>query len=451
MLRRKLLLDLDIRFGTAGHSELSVIWPALIAADRIAASPAVAYVRRQAPGAVRDALTTGSAGDALAQHDEVWSFLLGHPRREALAPVVREALLRQALGLLEAAPHGDRAVLFARISAAYRARGGSGRAGVPRSVPELRTRLVSSGHHRSYEEVARSAAGAKVAVARARRVAARGRGVLARAERLGLQRRYRRSLRAPMDPELAVFAAYWYRGCQCNPRAVYEEARRLGPRARGVDRHGGRGREPPRRPGPRGRGHPGVLRRLARAAVLVNNVNFPNDVVKRPGAVHLMTHHGTPLKRMGTDVTTGPRDLAPLAAARGALGLQRLVESVLDGGWSSGCSPAATRRSRSATRATTCSPGPATRRRPQPAKLGIGPGQRVVLHAPTHRDYRPDWAPTLDVAALADGLGSDVVVLDRRHYFYGTQPGMDHRTARAACATSPTTRASSGSASPPTC
>ena len=32
---------------------------------------------------------------------------------------------------------------------------------------------------------------------------------------------------------------------------------------------------------------------LARARVFVNNVNFPNQFVKRPGAVMVQTHHGT--------------------------------------------------------------------------------------------------------------------------------------------------------------
>ena len=45
---------------------------------------------------------------------------------------------------------------------------------------------------------------------------------------------------------------------------------------------------------------------LARARYFVNNVNFPNHLVKRPGTVHVMTHHGTPLKRMGLDLQDTP-------------------------------------------------------------------------------------------------------------------------------------------------
>jgi CDP-glycerol glycerophosphotransferase len=51
--------------------------------------------------------------------------------------------------------------------------------------------------------------------------------------------------------------------------------------------------------------------------------------------------------------------------------------------------------------------------------LGIAPGQRVILLAPTHREYRGGYEPTTDVERLAEGLGDDYVVLARLHYFYG--------------------------------
>src|SRR5204863_7015257 len=49
-----------------------------------------------------------------------------------------------------------------------------------------------------------------------------------------LRRHYRARLREPLDPALAVFAAYWYRGYACNPRAIHERARELVPGLRGV-------------------------------------------------------------------------------------------------------------------------------------------------------------------------------------------------------------------------
>lgn len=52
-------------------------------------------------------------------------------------------------------------------------------------------------------------------------------------------------------------------------------------------------------------------------------------------------------------------------------------------------------------------------------RLGIAPGRRAVLYAPTHRDYEASWTPRLDLATLAERLGDDTVLLVRGHYFYG--------------------------------
>lgn len=126
------------------------------------------------------------------------------------------------------------------------------------------------------------------------------------------EQRYRRALSGPVDPRLAVFSAYWDRGVACNPAAI---ARRLAALAPDIHQVWVVSRDraallPP------GTDHvvPGTRRYwevMARAKYLVNNVNFPDAVVKRPGAVHLQTHHGTPLKRMGLDQLDFP------AAAKG--------------------------------------------------------------------------------------------------------------------------------------
>ncbi|WP_162907212.1 CDP-glycerol glycerophosphotransferase family protein [Allorhizocola rhizosphaerae] len=42
-------------------------------------------------------------------------------------------------------------------------------------------------------------------------------------------------------------------------------------------------------------------RALARAKWTFDNANFRDEVVKRPGSVHVQTHHGTPLKLTGVD------------------------------------------------------------------------------------------------------------------------------------------------------
>ena len=118
----------------------------------------------------------------------------------------------------------------------------------------------------------------------------------------------RRSAARPLDPNLAVFAAYWGAAYSCNPRAIYEKARELAPWIRGVWVVK-RGSEHVLPDGVEYvvEGSSEYYRLMARATYFVNNVNFPNDIVKRRGQVHLQTHHGTPLKTMGMDLVNAKR------------------------------------------------------------------------------------------------------------------------------------------------
>ncbi|MEU1460985.1 CDP-glycerol glycerophosphotransferase family protein [Streptomyces sp. NPDC005727] len=236
---------------------------------------------------------------------------------------------------------------------------------------------------------------------------------------------YRRALSRPVDPEMAVFAAYWERGVACNPAAI---AARLGELAPHIRRVWVVNKEnaallPP------GTDHviPGTRRyweTLATAKYLTNNVNFPNAVVKRSGAVHLQTHHGTPLKRMGLDQRDHP------AAAKG-LDFAALLARVDKWDYSVSSNSHSTRMWERAypARYTSLDHGyprndvfytsGAAEVRAARERLGIAPGATAVLYAPTHRDYEAGFTPRLDLAALADRLGDNTVLLVRAHYFYG--------------------------------
>ncbi|MFE2988245.1 CDP-glycerol glycerophosphotransferase family protein [Streptomyces sp. NPDC059262] len=237
--------------------------------------------------------------------------------------------------------------------------------------------------------------------------------------------RYRRELRRPVDPYLAVFSAYWDRGMACNPAAIAAKVTELAPRIHQVwvvsAAHA------PLLPPGTDHVVPGSRRYwevMARAAYLVNNVNFPNAVVKRPEAVHVMTHHGTPLKRMGLDQIEYP------TASKG-LNFRQLLARVDKWDYSVTSNSHSTRmweraypahyvpleygypRNDVFYRAT------AADIRAVRDRLGIAPGRRAVLYAPTHRDYEASWTPRLDLATLAERLGEDTVLLVRGHYFYG--------------------------------
>ncbi|MFF5855514.1 CDP-glycerol glycerophosphotransferase family protein [Streptomyces sp. NPDC012751] len=252
--------------------------------------------------------------------------------------------------------------------------------------------------------------------------------VRTRKRKLGAQlrdHRYRRALSRPLDPRLAVFAAYWDRGVACNPAAIAAKLAELAPHIRRVwvVSKENAALLPP------GTDHvvPGTRRyweTLATAAFLTNNVNFPNAVVKRPGAVHLQTHHGTPLKRMGLDQMDHP------AAAQG-LDFAALLARVDKWDYSVSANSHSTRMWQRAypSRFTSLDYGyprndvfytaDARAVRAARDRLGIAPGRTAVLYAPTHRDYEAGFTPRLDLAALADRLGDNTVLLVRAHYFYG--------------------------------
>jgi CDP-glycerol glycerophosphotransferase len=237
--------------------------------------------------------------------------------------------------------------------------------------------------------------------------------------------------RAPVDPNVAVFAAYWYRGYACNPRAIYEKLRELVPSARGVwvvdAKHA---RTFPAEIPHVIAGTRSYYRALARAKHFVNNVGWPHEVVKRPGTIHVHTYHGTPLKTMGLDLRQ-----AHVASRR--MNFDRLVERA--GKWdfivsSNPFSSEIWHRVTPGNYETlevgyprndvlvNATGADVARIR---AELGIPPGTKAVLFAPTHREYRDDYVPTVEVERVAAELGEDFVVMVRTHYFYADQARED--------------------------
>ncbi|MGH3011429.1 MAG: CDP-glycerol glycerophosphotransferase family protein [Gaiellaceae bacterium] len=251
-----------------------------------------------------------------------------------------------------------------------------------------------------------------------------GRKVSRRGRRALLQRYYAVQLRAPMEPNLAVFAAYWYRGYSCNPRAIYEKLREEAPWVRGVWVVEKRfaGSFPPEIEHVIA-GTRDYYRLIARARYFVNNVNFPNEFVKRKGTVHVQTHHGTPLKTMGLD-------LKGAYTASKRMNFDRLLRRAARWDYSISSNELSTRiwkrvypvpfetleigypRNDALVNAIQ---GDIDRIR---GELGIASGQCAILFAPTHREYQETYIPPLDLERLARELGPDYVILMRAHYLY---------------------------------
>ncbi|MCX4969713.1 bifunctional glycosyltransferase family 2 protein/CDP-glycerol:glycerophosphate glycerophosphotransferase [Streptomyces sp. NBC_00654] len=242
---------------------------------------------------------------------------------------------------------------------------------------------------------------------------------------------YRADLHRPLDPDLAVYGAYWNRGVACNPAAIHAEARELVPHIRGLWVVSSRYRD---------RVPPGIeyviegsrayWRAMATATYLINNSSFPGGFTKRPGQRYLQTHHGTPLKTMGLDQRSYP-------ALTNGISFEKILAHADQWDFSLSANPHTTEiwdrvypssyehldlgHPRNDIFFTATRDRIAKLR----AGLGIAPGQTALLYAPTHRDYRRGFVPRLDLDRFTRELGPQYVVLVRAHYFYGRSAGLE--------------------------
>ncbi|MFF4208116.1 CDP-glycerol glycerophosphotransferase family protein [Streptomyces sp. NPDC001796] len=244
---------------------------------------------------------------------------------------------------------------------------------------------------------------------------------------------YRRMLRLlPVRKGTVVFESHLGRQYSDSPRAIYEELRRRGAPITPIWSYAG---EKPK-------GFPAdvqlvrrwswpYLRALAQAEFWIDNQGFPLRLPKRPETTYIQTWHGSALKRMGFDepslrvtseqeqrvyqealdrfdhfVVRGEHDVRTLARA------YRIPdEKLLRTGYP---------RNDALVRAaqTPETRDPAVRELAQ--RLGIAPGKRVVLYAPTFRANREgrlrEFEFPFDVERFADRFGEDCVLLVRAHY-----------------------------------
>ncbi|MER8220201.1 CDP-glycerol glycerophosphotransferase family protein [Streptomyces sp. NPDC094143] len=389
---------------------------ALLLADRVACLPHVAYEDRRLRPASLPPVTPEQRYGLAARYESLLDLASG---RRAAHTVLYDVMVRDCLRTFARGGMEEKVAreFFRRASLAALRRRPEGYRH-PAGLEGVRRSLLQEGaygRYRAFQAVNRTRRTARSAVrARRRQVGAKLR-----------DHQYRRALGRPVNQHLAVFSAYWNRGVACNPAAIAAKLAALAPQIHPVWVVSAENAAllPP------GTDHvvPGTRRYwevLATAKYLVNNVNFPNAVVKRPDAIHVQTHHGTPLKRMGLDQMAYP------AAAQG-LDFQALLERIDKWDFSVSANSHTTRMWERAypSRYVSLDHGyprndvyytaGAAEIRAVRDRLGIARGRRAVLYAPTHRDYEAGWTPRLDLAALADRLGDDTVLLVRGHYFYG--------------------------------
>ena len=427
IMRRSYLLGLGVSFGRGYYEDISVTYPALLAAPRLRYLDRSCYTyRRGRPGAITSTASAKHA-DAFAQYDAIFAFLDRRP--SPLHPAVFERTVRQALTVYDTpglVPQELRGAFFARITdhiARHRPPGHR----FPRGARGVPYRLAARGARRSYDELRRTR--------ELPRAARRGTAALAPAVKRAVRGSARYTAfsafrRLPVDENLAVYAAYWHRGYACNPAAIYEKARELAPQIHGVWVVETRAQAAAL---PAGVPHvllntPAYLRLMATAKYFVNNVNFPHTMGKRAGTVHLQTQHGTPVKSMGMDLRAYP-------VAADGMDFERLREAVARWDYLVSPNPHTSEHFSRAfpgryelletgyprnDRLATATPEECAAVR---GALGIADGQHAVLYAPTHREGRGGYLPLLDLPELARRLGPGYTVLVRTHYFHTGGPG----------------------------
>src|SRR5581483_6991504 len=427
VVRRDYLLGLDVSFGGGYYEDISVTYPLLLAASSLAyLDRPVYHYRRQREGAITNTPSPKHL-DVFEQYDAIFAFLDRRPDLADLRRLVFDRTVKQALTLYGTpglVPEALRREYFARAADHFRRHRPEGY----RHPPGLR-----GVQYRLVEREAQAAYDALLPAADLRRGLRGGVPALRRAGRSAARYGFYQScLRLPMDEHLAVYAAYWYRGYACNPAAIYRKMRELAPAVRGVWVVSSRERAlelPPEVPYVV-EGTPAYYRAMATAKYLVNNVNFPHTMSKRPGSVHVQTQHGTPLKTLGLDLRDHPE-------AAAGMDFDRLLEHVAR--WDYLVSP----NPHSTEVFSRVYPGsyeiletgyPRNDRfaHPDPdeiarlrRELDIPEGSTAVLYTPTHREQHAAYVPQLDVDALAAELGPSYTLLVRAHYFYDGGAGAE--------------------------
>ncbi|HLL33802.1 MAG TPA: CDP-glycerol glycerophosphotransferase family protein, partial [Streptomyces sp.] len=333
-------------------------------------------------------------------------------RAHALFDQLFAAVLRTA-GHPRRLPPRSRRAFFRRASRLYRRHRPAGHR-TPGGSLGVQHRLLATGTYTAF----RVLRGAKESAVRAGERLPQPRGLRTRLF-------YRRRLRRPLDPHLAVYCAYWGRGYACNPAAIHAKARELAPHIRSVFLvEPGQAHTVPKDVDHAVIGSRRYWEVLARAKYLVNNANFAEGVVKRPGSVHVQTQHGTPLKKMGIDQSTYPVVAAQTGSFAKLLGRVDRWDYNLSSNshstqmWERAFPGAYEQLEYGYPRNDVYYTATAADVARVRAELGVPEGKTAVLYAPTHRDWHTGFETGLDLEAFCEEAGEDVVVLLRAHYFY---------------------------------
>ncbi|MER5520966.1 CDP-glycerol glycerophosphotransferase family protein [Streptomyces sp. NPDC002763] len=410
--RRDFVAENGFRFPPGYYEDTPWTFPVLLGAGRIATLDRICLNYRQRRQGNILSTTSRKHFDVHDQYRRVFEFVDSRPELAGWRPYLHRKMGEHCLDILakpDRLPPAAKGEFFRRTAELYRA-----------YRPEGADLGVLGGSYASYrlrEQAGRIGRESGRQALRVRRAA----GARARHALTGL------GGHRALDEQLVLYSASSHRGLLGDPAAVYRKAREIAPGLRGVwvvkDAEVAAGL-------PADVEHvlldsPEYRRLTARAKFLVNDVNWPGALVKRPGSVHIHTHRGTPLKYLGADLLGKP-------GARLGLDVPQMLRRA--DRWDH--SLVANRHSELVweraypchfTSARTGSPrndvlvdgGPSDFR----ARYGIPAGHTVVLYAPTRRDHvRGGHSERIDLARFAADLGAGHTLVVRLHPTLATGP-----------------------------
>ncbi|RSS87194.1 glycosyltransferase [Streptomyces sp. WAC02707] len=387
-------------------------FPVMFAAGRIATLDRICLNYRQRRQGNILSTTSRKHFDVHAQYERVFAFLDARPELARWRPFLHAKMGEHCLDILskpDRLPPSDKAEFFRRTAEMFRRYRPEG-AQIPAELRVLEHGYAAyrlrRGSGRAGRELGR----------RARQ--ARG----AAAGRLG-RVRTAVNVRRPLDPDLVVYSAFSHRGVLGDPGAIHRKAREIAPHLRGV--WVVRGEEEAAALPPDTEhvllGSAQYRRTVERAAFLVNNVNWPWAVPKRPGSVHIHTHQGTPLKYMGADLLGRPGARHGLDVPQMLRRADRWDHSLVAGRYAERVWERAypchfsSARTGSPRNDVLVNAGPQDGDRVR-ERLGVPDGHTVVLYAPTRREYRRGgYVERIDPARLAADLGEGHTLVVRLH------------------------------------
>ncbi|MEU4109994.1 CDP-glycerol glycerophosphotransferase family protein [Streptomyces sp. NPDC027717] len=410
--RRDFVTGHGFEFPPGYYEDTPWTFPVMLSAARIATLDRICLHYRQRRQGNILSTTSRKHFDVHDQYERVFAFVEERPELWRWRPYLHRKMGEHCLDILakpDRLPPGDKAEFFHRTAQMFRTHR-------PEGTRAQGATAVLEGGYAAYLLRRRAGQAGREAGRRAARM------------RTAAGKRARRGWsavqsRRPLDPDLVVYSASSHRGMLGDPAAVYRAARTIAPRLRGVwvvrD-------EETAATLPPGTDHVllGSRRYLevtARASFFVNDVNWPGALVKRPGATHIQTHQGTPLKYLGADLLDRPGarlgfDVPRMLrrADRWDFGLvaNRHAELVWERAFPCHFTSVRTGSPRNDVLVGAgASRGAEFRRR-----HGIPEGDTVVLYAPTRRDHlRGGHVDRIDLAAFAAGLGEGHTLVVRLH------------------------------------